>query len=375
MGITSLIKKRAVFLKTGDATKYLNIRGQEISGKAQNLTGDKVRDLAKTNKLKHYKTSTNENFLFKTSWLEQYLTSCYGDSYTGPEFKQERFSEFDTNANVPDKPVTRHTAQGLFTPQPKQDQPKQNVNAPPTDFLHRIKNSPPLIYLSALLLGFAGGTATNVADRLIGMGYFSDRISIADPIENDDREKLALALQSHGKDIVQEMIDDGRLPEYISIEGTINDDDARRLASAIQKQEYNTPMGRELRELQENREGPFEPVSKVLKVHLLDTTNNIFEPEYHNYVVNFAAVVCGSSDIAHSNITINASEIKLSDQTANGLVKFNAILTHPNVCTVEDKEEHLEVIVVNRQTFDDKFNIDTADKPYVVVKATIKHGC
>lgn len=335
MDITSLIKKRAVFLKTGDATKYLNIRSQEISGDALNITGDKVRELAKTDKLKHNKTSSNGNFLFKTSWLEQYLKSSYGIAYTGPEIKGERFSEFDPNANSTDKPVIPTSPQGLFKPQPKVEPAQPQQNALRTDFLSRIRNSPPLIYLGALLLGFAAGSGTNIADRLIGMGYFSDRISIADPI---------------------------------------NETDARRLVATIRSQEPDTLLGRELRGLQANQEGPFKLVEKTLRVHLLDSTNTLFEPEYQGYVVNLAAVVCGSSEIAKSNILINASNIILTDQKANGLVKFNAMLTHPNVCTFGSGNQQSEGIVVNRETFDRHFNIDTNNRKFVDVIATIKLG-
>ena len=330
MSITNMVRSRTIFLKTGDAAKYLNYRSLDISGEALNLSGGNVRELAKNEKLKHNKTTETGNFLFKTSWLERYLKAHYGSDYVAPEARSNRFIEFDPGANVQND----SSAPVLFASGSAVDKTPSAVGG---DFLGRIKNSPPLIYLSALLVGFAAGAGTNIGDRLIEWGYFSDRISVINPISGAN---------------------------------------ASMLATAIQKEGPETELGLQIRELEAKSQGPFKPVEKEIRLHLLDMdkTNPDFDPDFHTYVIERAAAVCSGSGLHGAKISINASSVVLTGQKAIGLVRFDAFLMNERVCAFGKSGAGTEHVVVNRQTFDKYFNVNTSNTRFVDVVALIENG-
>lgn len=328
MGITSLIRKRAVFLKTGDATKYLNIRSLDISGEALNYSGDKVRDLARSEKLKYNKTKENGNFLFKTSWLEQYLKELYGSSYASPEVKKGRFSEYDINQNVQNGSSIPDNAQGFLSSTASQAPSQQVLTAEDSgDLLTRIKKSPPLIYLSALVIGFTAGSGYDVGDKLIETGYFSDRVKVENPISEPAANKIVYA---------------------------------------IGKERPDSEFGKRIRELNYKNLGPFQNIKKRLTIHLFDPTDTIFEPGYNKYVVDSHAVVCSSSDIWKSTIHIKMGDDKLGS--------FKAIYQHVGACDFGDSDRNGERIVVSRQSFEEKLKMDTTDQEFIDVDAIIDNS-
>ena len=325
MSVISQLSEQSTYLNASDAAKHLNYRSLDLAGESLNLTTEKVQELAQSRKLKYSKTAENSRYLFKVSSLEKYLKKQHGQIYSKPDAFQNRFTEYSTRENVPGSDVE------LNPPIVNSFSAPKDVSA--VNFLHGIKNSPPLIYLSALMIGFAAGTGTNIGSSLIEMGYFSDRISItSNPIDNNT---------------------------------------AFRIAGAIEKEEPETALGNLVRQLEVKSKGPFKPMEKNLRVYFLDASNLDSNSNLHTYVIEHAAAVCNDSTILNSKILINGENIVKPGNSARGLVVFNAFLKDKTVCAFKQSDSQFESVIVNRTTFDEKFNINTENQEFVDVVAYI----